>query len=79
MDLHNEKFLEKILTNLSYPEPETRSSEGRRMYLVATRWLFRHIKGETCSCGPSIVAKEDICLAAQFYIEHVVVRDAIVV
>ena len=63
VDLHNEKFLEKIWTNLSYPEPETRSSLGWRLYHVAAGRLFRHRKGETCSCGPLVVAKEDLCYA----------------
>ena len=39
---------------------------------------------ETCSCGPLIVANEDLCYTMRFYIEHVVavddaVNDAIVV
>ena len=81
MDLHIEDCLDVIILVLSYPPTEAKSSPGRRLRLVATGWLFRHRKGETCSCGPLVVAKEDLYVVVQLYLEHTVAvnDDAIVV
>ena len=70
-DLHSDKFLEKILPNHSYPEPEARTEPRsttpyrRRLSVVPTPG------GATWSCVPSIVLMEDLCPAVQFYVEHV--------
>ena len=79
MDLHIEDCLDVIILVLSYPPTEAKSSPGRRLRLVATGRLFRHRKGETCSCGPLVVLTENLCCTMRFYVEHVAVDDADVV